>query len=128
LYGLKQSSRLFGRKFAEVMCLMGCIQLHSDPCIYIWERDGVKIFVPVFVDDIALASKSAEAQDAFVAELATHFKLRDLGPTSFLLGIEITRDRPKCRLYLSQHQYIVNKLAEFEITDCKPVGTVRATT
>jgi len=105
------------------MHLMGCIQLHSDPCIYIWERDGVKIFVPVFVDDITLASKSAEAQDAFVAELATHFKLRDLGPTSFLLGIEITRDRPKRRLYLSQHQYIVNKLAEFEMTDCKPVGT-----
>ena len=77
---------------------------------------------------ITLASKSGEAQDAFVAELATHFKLQDLGPTSFLLGIEIIRDRPKRRLYLSQHQYIVNKLAEFEITDCKPVGTVRATT
>jgi len=61
LYGLKQSPRLFGRKFAEVMRLMGCIQLHSDSCIYIWERDEVKIFVPVFVDDITLASKSAEA-------------------------------------------------------------------
>jgi len=72
---------------------------------------------------ITLASKSGEAQDAFVAELATHFKLQDLGPTSFLLGIEIIRDRPKRRLYLSQHQYIVNKLAEFEMTDCKPVGT-----
>jgi len=35
LYGLKQSPRLFGRKFAEVMHLMGCIQLHSDSCIYI---------------------------------------------------------------------------------------------
>ena len=114
---------MFGRKFAEVMHLMGCTQLHSDPCIYIWERDGIKIFVPVFVDDITLASKSKEAQDAFVAELATYFKLQDLGPTSFLLGIEIIRDRPKCRLYLSQRQYIVNKLAEFGMTDCKPVGT-----
>jgi len=63
------------------------------------------------------------AQDAFVAELATHFKLQDFKPTLFLLGIEITRDWPKHRLYLSQCQYIVNKLAEFEITDCKPVGT-----
>ena len=76
------------------------------------------------MDDIILASKSAEAQDAFVAELATHLKLWNLGPTSFLLEIEITRDRPKCRLYLSQRQYIVNKLAEFEMTDCKPVGTL----
>jgi len=108
------------------MYLMGCIQLHSDPCIYIWERNGVKIFVPVFVDDITLASKSAEAQDAFVAELATHFKLWNLEPTSFLLGIEITRDRAKHRLYLSQRQYIVNKLAEFEMTDCKCYGMALA--
>ena len=123
LYGLKQSPRLFGKKFAEVMHQMGCTQLHSDPCVYIWERDGIKIFVPVFVDDITLASRSQEAQDAFVAELATHFKLRDLGPTSLLLGIDITRDRPNRKLYLSQRQYIINKLAEFGMTECKPVGT-----
>jgi len=50
--------------------------------------------VPVFVDDITLASRSQEAQDAFVAGLANHFELHDLESTSFLLGIEITRDRP----------------------------------
>ena len=102
LYGLKQSPRLFGKKLADVMRKMGCTQLHSDPCVHIWERDGIKIFVPVFVDDITLASRSQEAQDAFVAELATHFKLHDLGPTSLLLGIDITRDRPNQKLYLSQ--------------------------
>jgi len=37
LYGLKQSPRLFDRKFAEMMHLMDCIQLQSDPCIYIWK-------------------------------------------------------------------------------------------
>jgi len=91
--------------------------------MHLYLEDRIKIFVPVFVNDIILASKSAEAQDAFVAELATHCKLQDLEPTSFLLGIEITRDRPKRRLYLSQCQYIVNKGAVFEMTDCKSVGT-----
>ena len=82
--------------------------------------------MPVFVDDITLASRSQEAQDAFVAELATHFKLHYLGPTSFLLGIEVTRDRLNQKLYLSQCQYFINKLAEFGMTDCKPVGTPMA--
>jgi hypothetical protein len=58
-----------------------------------------------------------------VAELSTHFKLRDLGPTSFLLGVEITRDWSKHTIYLSQCQYILDKLDEFHMSDCKPVGT-----
>ena len=89
----------------------------------LFRSDGIKIFVPVFVDDITLASRSQEAQDTFVAELATHCKLCDLEPTSLLLEIDITRDRPNQKLYLSQHQYIINKMAEFGMTDCKSVGT-----
>jgi len=48
--------------------------------------------MPIFVDDITLASKSQKALDDTVEELVKHFPLRDLGPTSFLLGIHITRD------------------------------------
>ena len=47
----------------------------------------------MFVDDITLALKSQEALDNFVIELAKHFKLRDLGPTVFLLGVEIAWKR-----------------------------------
>ena len=39
-----------------------------------------------------------------------HFKLRDLGPTTQLLGMEIHRDRPNCTLSLSQSQFITNLL------------------
>ena len=98
-------------------------KIYSDASLFIYNRDNIKVIVPVFVDDITLASKSVETLDLFVAEISKHFKLRDLGATSFLLGIEITRDRQKKKLYLSQKQYIVNKLEEFGMADCKPVGT-----
>ena len=42
-----------------------------------------------FIDDITFASSNPAAIDSAIKELASHFKLRDLGPTSFLLGIEI---------------------------------------
>src|ERR1700733_14730229 len=61
-----------------------------------------KIIMPIFVDDITLASKSQKALDERVEELAKHFPLRDLGPTSFLLGIHITRDFEKRTISLSQ--------------------------
>jgi len=123
LYGLKQSPRLWGEKLAEVLLGMGFQKTYSDASLYIYDRDNIKVIVPVFVDDITFASKSVEALDGFVAEMSKHFKLRDLGATSFLLGIEITRNRPDRKLYLSQKQYILNKLEEFGMADCKPVGT-----
>jgi hypothetical protein len=123
LYGLKQSPRLWGEKLAEVLLSMGFKKTYSDASLFIYDRDNIKVIVPVFVDDITLASKSVETLDSFVAEMSKHFKLRDLGPTSFLLGIGITRDRENRKLHLSQKQYIVNKLEEFQMADCKPVGT-----
>ena len=123
LYGLKQSPRLWGAKLAEVLSGMGFTKTYSDASLYIYDRDGIKVIVPVFMDDITLASKSVDTLDSFVMELSKHFKLRDLGATSFLLGVNIVRDRSKRKLYLSQRQYILNKLEEFGMADCKPVGT-----
>jgi hypothetical protein len=78
----------------------------DDASLFIYDKDGFKVIVPVFVDDITLVSKSVETLDKFVAEMSKHFKLRDLGATSFLLGIGITRDRPNRKLYLSQRQLL----------------------
>jgi hypothetical protein len=94
-----------------------------DPSIYIYDQDGIKVIVPIFVDDITLAGESEKYLDNFVAKLATNFKLRDLGPISFLLGIEITQNHKRRTISLSQHQYILNKLQEFGMSDCHAVGT-----
>ena len=66
--------------------------------------------MPVFVDDITLAGTDSVKIDSIVQELSQHFKLRDLGPTTQLLGMEIHRDCPNRRLYLSQSQHIANLL------------------
>ena len=52
-----------------------------------------------------------------------HFKLRNLGPTSFLLGIQITRDRSTRRIMLSQRQYILDMPERYGFSGCAPVKT-----
>ena len=79
--------------------------------------------MPVFVDDITLAGTDGAKIDSIVQELSQHFKLRDLGPTTQLLGMEIHGDRPNRRLFLSQSQHIANLLQEHGLDDCKPVST-----
>jgi hypothetical protein len=43
--------------------------------------------MPVFIDDVTVALPSTASADQVVAKLYEHFQLRDLGSTSWLLGI-----------------------------------------
>ena len=63
--------------------------------VWVYDREGCKIIVPVFVDDMTLVSKSKEKIRELKEDLKKHFKLRDLGPTEYLLGVKVERDRSK---------------------------------
>ena len=45
--------------------------------------------------------------------------MKDLGETSFVLGIQIYRDRPRDILGLSQKAYIEKILERYGMQDCK---------
>src|SRR5277367_4314992 len=123
LYGLKQAARQWNKKLHDALGSMGFKRLESDRSIYIFLRGEVRIIIPVFIDDITFGSSDSAQIDSAVKELSSHFKLRDLGPTTFLLGIEIVRNRAKREISLSQRQYIIDALERFGMSDCNPVGT-----
>src|SRR4051812_32522015 len=123
LYGLKQAARMWNLKLHAALVSLGFNRLNSDRSIYIYVKGDVRIIMPIFVDDITLASSSQSAINSTIKDLAAHFKLRDLGPTSFLLGIQIIRDRSKHQISLCQRQYIIDMLETFNLSDCNPVTT-----
>jgi hypothetical protein len=123
LYGMKQGGHCWYEQLDETLQSMGFRQLHSNTSIFIWEQDGVKVILPVFVDDITLASKSKDKIKELKQQLAEHFKLHDLGSTTFQLGMEIICDRPNCTLHLSQCQYVLDMLNHFGFAQCSPVST-----
>jgi hypothetical protein len=123
LYGLKQGSHGRFRRLEEVLVELGFARIRSNSSVFIWEKDGVKVIVPVFVDDITLASKSKEKIAEIKGLLAQRFKLRNPGPTSFLLGVQIDRERATRTLHLSQRQYTLDLLDRFGFADCSPVST-----
>jgi hypothetical protein len=122
-YGLKQAGRVWSKTLSDTLAKMGFSQIKSDPSVYVFLRDSLRIIIPVFVDDMTIICKSKSAIQAFIQELSSHFKLRDLGPTSQLLGIKIDRDRPSKTISLSQKQYILDMLERYGMSDCKPVST-----
>ncbi|PIL27219.1 hypothetical protein GSI_10363 [Ganoderma sinense ZZ0214-1] len=98
LYGLKQAGWCWHEKLHEVLN-----QLGFDVWVYLC--NGVQLIIPVFIDNITIAGKDKAVIQRVKDNLHKHFKLWDLGPTSWLLGVKIERDRSKHSLSISQCQY-----------------------
>jgi len=84
LYGLKQAGQVWNRKLHSVLLSMGFQRIQSDHGLYIFSKDDICIFMPVFVDDITLAGKKGAKLNSIIQELSSYFKLHDLGPTTQL--------------------------------------------
>ena len=56
LYGLKQAGRVWSKTLADTLAKMGFTQVKSDPSVYVFLRDTLRIIIPVFVDDMTLIS------------------------------------------------------------------------
>ena len=95
IYGLKQAARQWNLKLHSVLIEMGSKQLESDRSMYVFQKGSTHIIIPIFIDDITIACKNQSDIHDLVAQLRKHFELRDIGPTSWLLGIAINQDLAK---------------------------------
>jgi hypothetical protein len=123
LYGLKQAGRQWHKKLCKKLRTMGFICLQSDSSCYVYSDGAVRIILPIYVDDGMISAKSDAEIDRVIAQLGSSFKVKDLGPTEWLLGIKIERDSETGGIHLSQRQYAVNMLEQYGMADSKPVRT-----
>ncbi len=86
-------------------------------------HNSICIIVPVYVDDLLLASNSISAIRKVKSELASHFNLHDLSPTTSILSIKIDRDCSNRTISLSQPGYVKSILSDFSMSDCNPSAT-----
>ena len=124
IYGLKQASRQWKEKLVHILVdQLGFKEIYSDASLYVYAHDGLRITVPVYVDDGMMSSNSTRLLDFCVYELSKHVKLRNLGAHLFLLGMLIERDRPNRLLAISQCQYILDMLVCYKMDKCDTVKT-----
>jgi len=90
------------KRLHEVLTKLNFTRMYSNASLYIYTCGDIRIIMPVFMDDMTLASKSEQALESFIMELGKHFKLCDLGPTNQLLGIKIDHDCSHHSISLSQ--------------------------
>ena len=92
-----------------------------DSCVYVRSLDdGTRIYLLLYVDDMLIACKSKKMVQELKAALSQEFEMKDLGPARKILGMEISKDRDKRMLHLSQGGYVRKILERFGMKDAKP--------
>ncbi|RDX82951.1 hypothetical protein CR513_36196, partial [Mucuna pruriens] len=92
IYGLKQASRQWYHKSYQVITSYGFEANVVDDYAYHKFSGSKYIFLVLYVDDILLASSDTCLLHETKRFLTNNFEMKDLGETSFVLGIQILRD------------------------------------
>ena len=91
LYRLKQALRLWQEKLRKTLKTLGFTPLKSDQCIY--RNDETGIIIVTYVDDFLIIGPNSSQIDMLKKDLQEQFKMEDMGPASYFVGVRIVRER-----------------------------------
>jgi Reverse transcriptase (RNA-dependent DNA polymerase) len=127
LYGLVQSSHLFGRKQSKTM--MDVLKLDrsvADYCLY-YKWIGDKLFLSVsWVDDMIMASANLSIVEGIKNSLTQTFEIDDVGPMKEFVGCKIEYDRAAAQMSFTQPILIQSFNDEFTLPPKRTGGTPAA--
>ncbi|KAL9268540.1 Retrovirus-related Pol polyprotein from transposon TNT 1-94-like protein, partial [Drosera capensis] len=123
LYGLKQASRQWYKKFDSFMTSHGYQRFKADPCVYFKRfSNGKFLILLLYVDDMLVTGQDAQMIAMLKKELSKAFDMKDMGQARQILGMQITRDRKAKRLWLSQEKYVEQVLERVNMKGAKTVS------
>lgn len=119
IYGLKQAPRAWDKKFNDFLLKFILVRSTADPCLYFRRQEEEMTIVAIFVDDGLVCSSKKEHLTNILEHLSTTFKMRSF-PASRFVGLDISRERSKRQLYISQSHFIKKLLEKFNMDQCHP--------
>jgi len=123
LYGLKQASRQWYKKFESVMGEQDYKKTTSDHCVFVKKfSDDDYIILLLYVDDMLIVGQNSVRINSLKKQLSKSFAMKDLGPAKQILGMKITRNRRTKKLWLSQEKYVEKVLQRFRMENAKAVS------
>ena len=119
LYGLKQSSRMWYQHLREFLFHHKFQNDQALPCIFtLRDKDGF-VIITIYVDDLNLVGTKDTTSHA-IALLTSKFEMKDLGKTSFFLGLHIIHI-PTGGIFLHQATYTRALLKRFGMHQANPL-------
>ncbi|KAK0593865.1 hypothetical protein LWI29_000530 [Acer saccharum] len=110
---IKASIQILEHKVRSSVKGFGFIQNPDEPCVYKRIKGDKLVFLILYVDDILLIGNDVGVLTSVKEWLAKQFDMKDLGEASFILGIQVIRDRKNRTIALSQASYITRSCLGF---------------
>ncbi|UYV68993.1 hypothetical protein LAZ67_6001951 [Cordylochernes scorpioides] len=118
IYGLKQSPRMWNKKFHEFLIKFDLKPSISDSCVYTMKCKQAYILLAIYVDDCLICSVNKQHLDDIVQYLNSNFEIKTF-TANYFLGLQIYRDRTTKMLFLHQASYIERTLEHYNLLDIK---------
>ncbi|GJR15522.1 retrotransposon protein, putative, ty1-copia subclass [Tanacetum coccineum] len=119
IYGLKQASRQWNKRFDNEMKKFGFIQNHDEPCVYLKPSGSNVTFLILYVDDILIMGNNIPMLQDVKSYIGRCFAMKNLGEAAYILGIKIYRDRSWRLIGLCQSAYIEKILKRYHMENSK---------
>lgn len=120
LYGLKQASRCWNKRFTDFLTKYGFIQSQADNCIYTGIFNGNRVFLIIYVDDALVISSSDQLIKEIIEYLKQAFQIKELN-LRYFVGMEIERIN-NC-IHIHQRNYIQQIIDKFGMNTANPAST-----
>jgi hypothetical protein len=89
--------------------------------LYARGDSGTRLLVGVYVDDMIVIGGCTKIISEFKKQMQAEYKMSDLGPLSFYLGIEVHQNRGG--ITLSQGTYAAKIIEKAGLKGCNPYAT-----
>jgi histone deacetylase 1/2 len=121
IYGLKQLPHAWYARLSQRLFELGFSASKADTSLFFFSRDGVEIYMLVYVDDIVISGSTSEAVDRLVHALAASFPIKDMGQLDYFLGLEASYNSGG--MTLTQRKYALNLLHRVNMENCNSAFT-----
>ena len=125
IYGLKQAPRTWYTALRTAILQMGFHTSKADSSLFIYRNASDVCYLLVYVDDLVITGNNSTLVRTFIQQLGDMFSLKDMGPLHFFLGVEVIPT--KAGLFLTQHKYIRELLANSNMSGAKDISTPMST-
>ena len=97
--------------------------IEEDHYVYIKRSKDKFLVLSLYVDDLLMIGNNVEYIKEIKGWLSSKFEMKDMGEATYILGVNISKDRSKNLVSLLQEPYIKKILERFKMQDCKPIDT-----
>ncbi|CAI7800940.1 unnamed protein product [Closterium sp. NIES-54] len=128
VYGLHQAPRKWQNTLRTTLAALGFAPATADPSLFLRTDTSLPLFyVLVYVDDLVFATADTEALTLVKSELQKRHTCTDLGELRSYLGLQITRDRARRTITLTQSHMVHQVLQCFGFLFSLPLPTPLST-